>query len=158
VFGLKSENAIGSCRYVSRNITLWTINCRIVNSTCAIPWASDIYQFCPVRIGVHKNGTPSTGNIARNNIATGIGVDAGSTVAGHNTFITRSVYPDYFIDPAHFSFRLKAAAAAVNTGSTLMAPTIDLAQTIRDATPDIGAYEYKESSSVAAPKNLKFAN
>ncbi len=69
----------------------------------------------------------------------------------HNISINRSVYDNYFFDPVNFDFRLKSSATAINTGSPDLAPLIDITQATRDATPDIGAYEYISSGDVTPP-------
>jgi parallel beta-helix repeat protein len=48
----------------------------------------------------------------------------------------------HFIDPAGGDFHLQASSPAIDSGSPLGAPAVDFFGRLRDASPDIGAYEY----------------
>ncbi|MHB8901751.1 MAG: right-handed parallel beta-helix repeat-containing protein, partial [Thermoguttaceae bacterium] len=88
-------------------------NCRIVNNTVlealpgrpGPPW---------VRIGSHKNGTPSSGCIVRNNLSSALSVAEG-VVADHNLLIKDAAA--LFVDPGAFDLRLKAGSEAIDAGS-----------------------------------------
>ncbi len=116
-------------------------NCRIVNNTVldcregrpGPPW---------VCIGNHKNGTPSSGCIVRNNLTTAIRVGDGVT-ADHNLIIED---PNaLFIDVAAHDLRLKGDCEAIDAGSPELAPSQDADETPRPQGKgvDLGAYEYR---------------
>ncbi len=119
-------------------------NSRIVNNTVLDP-----NQERPgppyIRVGRHKNGTPSTGVVVRNNLATAIVIEANQdVVADHNLIIKNPA--KLFVDaPAH-DLHLKKKARAVDTGSSDLAPEIDQDKVSRPWGDgyDIGAYEYHE--------------
>lgn len=122
-------------------------NCRIVNNTVVdrttvdsgVPW---------IMVTAHKNGTPSTGNIVRNNLTSDLRTDSGSSTVDHN-LVSRD-YARLFRDWAMFDLHLAPSSPAIDAGSSALAPAID-----GDALPrpidgdssgsaawDIGAYEY----------------
>ena len=114
-------------------------DCRIVNNTVidrragrpGPPW---------IRIGRHKNGTPSTGCVVRNNLTTALSVGDGVT-ADHNLIVKdpRAL----FVDVAAFDLRLRTGCEAIDAGSPELAPSQDAAGTSRPQGEgiDIGAYE-----------------
>lgn len=121
------------------------INCRIVNNTVIDndqapepdPW---------IMVHAHKNGTPSTGVIVRNNIATDYSLEGGVT-ADHNLEITMAAAATHFVNPAGGlgDYHLLPTSPAVDAGSPDAAPTFD-----RDGRPrpqrlgiDLGAYEWQ---------------
>lgn len=121
------------------------INCRIVNNTVVDndptpepdPW---------IMVHAHKDGTPSTGVIVRNNIATDYSLEGGVT-ADHNLEITMATATTHFVNPAGGlgDYHLLATSPAVDAGSPANAPTLD-----RDGRPrpqrlgfDLGAYEWQ---------------
>lgn len=122
---------------------LGAINCRIVNNT-VIDGNPDETPGPPwIRIGDHKDGTPSQNCLERNNLSTsfnnddGVDLDHNLTLAGHE-------YDVYFLDAARHDLHLKSGCPAVDSGVGTGAPTQD-----RDGNPrpigsdwDIGAYEY----------------
>ena len=71
-----------------------------------------------------KNGTPSRGCVIRNNLAAAIRA-TGDTVTDYNFLITdRNAL---FVDPVRFDFHLRPDAhGAIDTGSDLLAPSVDL--------------------------------
>jgi MYXO-CTERM domain-containing protein len=96
-----------------------------------------------VRIGAHKNGTPSQGCLVRNNLTTAINVDEGQDVAvDHNLIIDDP--QALFVDAAAGDFHLLAGCAAVDTGSDELAPALDLEGVPRPQGDgvDVGAFEY----------------
>lgn len=115
-------------------------NCRIVNNTVlelregrpGPPW---------IRVGNHKNGTPSTGCIVRNNLTSALSVGEGVT-ADHNLIIKDPAA--YFVNAAAFDLHLKDGSPAIDAGSPELAPKQDADGTLRPQGKcfDIGAYEY----------------
>ena len=56
----------------------------------------------------------------------------------------------HFVRPAWGEigdYHLQTGSPAINAGTTVGAPNVDLENRSRDAQPDIGAYEYREASS-----------
>lgn len=96
-----------------------------------------------VRIGAHKNGTPSQGCLIRNNLTTDISVDEGQDVTEDHNLIIEDPSA-LFVDAAAGDFHLLAGCAAVDTGSGDLAPALDLEGVPRPQgdNVDIGAYEY----------------
>lgn len=127
-------------------------NCRIVNNTVV-----DLNTTSPgppwIRITHHKNGTASTGNLIRNNLATAFSVDAGAAVQDHNLVVNG--YPRYFRDYSHGDLRLREGAPGIDAGSPEQAPSTDAAGLPRpldgngDGTAawDLGAHEYVEPTA-----------
>lgn len=118
-------------------------NCRIVNNT-AIGQTSGASTGPPwVGFFKHKDGSPNSNCVVRNNIARTIQADAGTT-EDHNFRISGyATYPDIFINHLNLDLRLKPGAAAIDAGSALLAPPIDISGTARPrgTAVDIGAYE-----------------
>ena len=126
------------------------INCTIVNNTVVDndltpspdPW---------IMVTDHKNGTPSSGVIVRNNISTDFSFSGGVT-EDHNIEITMNEASTYFADPSggNGDYHLIATSSAVDAGSSVNAPNIDRDGIARPQGNgfDIGAYEYTSSVSV----------
>jgi hypothetical protein len=118
-------------------------NSQIVNNTVIWPIDNISYAVGYIRVYNSKDGYISNGNIVRNNICTGVSVNGTPAIIDHN--ITAVVKNEHFINPESFDYRLKSTSLAINAGSVDLAPVIDIAKSNRDATPDIGAYEYNEN-------------
>lgn len=119
------------------------INSRIVNNT-----AVDLNSVTPgppwIGFFNHKDGTPSSNCILRNNMAQTFQISAGVT-ADHNYKIPNyAAYADLFVDYVNLNLHLKAGAAPINAGSAELAPAIDIEGRTRPqgSAIDIGAYEY----------------
>lgn len=123
---------------------------RIINNTVVWPLDNIDYAVGYIKVYNSKDGYISNGNVIRNNICTGIGVEGTPAVIDHN--ITNVVKSEHFINPATFDYRLKSTSTAINTGSTVLNPTIDFNKHNRDSPPDIGAYEY--INRIIAPINF----
>lgn len=116
-------------------------NCKVVNNTVVdldnnddpVPW---------IMIANHKNGTPSSNCIIRNNICPNIRNGEGVT-ADHNELIPFSEYDNYFVDFDSLDLHLKESAPAVDKGSADHVPDIDLDKKMRPQAEgfDLGAYE-----------------
>ncbi len=114
---------------------------RIVNNTVI-----DINNVTPgppwIRVGPHKNGTPSENVVVRNNLSTDLALEGIDIVADHNTELTDPAA--YFVNPRRFDLHLLPNAPAVNTGSADLAPPLDRDGVARPQGPgfDRGAYEW----------------
>jgi parallel beta-helix repeat protein len=124
------------------------INCRIVNNTvCDLntvdpgpPW---------IMITSHKDGTKSTGCVIRNNLSTAVTNDGDATcVADHNIIIKNP--DDFFVGYQTFDLHLKAGCIAIDSGSSALAPAIDITGAPRPfgKAVDVGAYEFDAAGSV----------
>ena len=117
-------------------------NCRIVNNTVidrsdggpGPPW---------VRIGNHKDGTPSAGCVVRNNLTSSLNLSDGVT-ADHNLIVRDR--KSLFVNVAAYDLRLRSSFKAIDAGSPQLAPSRDAAGTSRPQGKgiDIGAYEFTE--------------
>jgi hypothetical protein len=114
-----------------------------------------VYQNTVVRCGLEADNTSNLNIIARNNIfaestnqirwknqsyATMDNnlVFGNSTTAGTNAIITD---PE-FVNSAGADFKLKVSSPAINKALGTLMSAIDFNDFTRDATPDIGAFEY----------------
>ncbi len=119
-------------------------NSRIVNNTVLDPNGREPGPPW-IEIGPHKNGTPSSGSLVRNNLTTAISIDQKQgIIEDHNLIIKNAA--EIFVDPAGYDLHLKKKSRAVDSGSADMAPEIDLDKVRRPwgGGYDIGAYEYHE--------------
>jgi hypothetical protein len=132
------------------------VNCRVVNNTVIDP--NSVRPGPPwIMVTSHKNGTPPSGSIVRNNLTTALNNYESGVVEDHNLIV--SALGDHFVDAAEHDLRLLSTSSAIDAGSSLLAPDIDAAGTPRPqgSGVDIGAYEYKsgELDRPAAPKGLQ---
>jgi parallel beta-helix repeat protein len=116
------------------------VNCRIVNNTVV-----DLNDASPgppwILVNAHKDGTPSQGCVIRNNIAATI-TATGDTASDHNLLLTDR--NSLFVNPALVDFHLRPEAhEAIDTGSDLLAPVIDMDGVARPQGGgiDLGCYE-----------------
>ncbi len=122
------------------------IDCRIVNNTVLNPYpVIDQAHSIWIMVTSHKDGSPSSGCLIRNNIAWNLNY-SGDTDLDHNIIISDpDAYADYFIDPDSFDFHLRGdAQEIIDTGSPALAPLVDLDGNGRPsgAAVDPGAFEY----------------
>ncbi len=121
------------------------VRCKIVNNTVIDP--NDRRPGpTAVRIGNHKNGTPSRNCIVRNNLVSALDVRGEGMIVDHNLIVGDPV--EMFLDFANADFRLRANCPAVDAGVAEGAPPVDIRGTARpqgDAV-DIGAFEGAEES------------
>ncbi len=93
-----------------------------------------------IRIGPHKNGAKSSGNLTRNNLMAFNYQDGDPGSFDHNLIANNT---DHFVDYAHWNFHLKPGAAPINAGTFVDGSTLDNDEKIRlDSFPDIGAFEF----------------
>ena len=115
-------------------------DCRIVNNTVidrkagrpGPPW---------IQVGSHKDGTPSSGCVVRNNLTSSLNV-SDAVEADHNLIIKDP--KALFVDVAAHDLRLRDDSEAIDAGSPELAPSQDAAGTSRPQGRgiDIGAYEF----------------
>jgi hypothetical protein len=114
---------------------------RIVNNTVI-----DLVSGQPgppwIAVNPHKNGTPSSNVIVRNNLATDFDAYGTNVTSDHNLEFTMANAGTYFAAPP-FDLHLKPATAAVDTGNPALAPPLDVEKVARPqgAGFDLGAYE-----------------
>ncbi len=119
-------------------------NCRIVNNT--VMDLNDTEPGPPwIYIAPHKNGTPVSGCLIRNNLTTGLSNDNGDEVTvDHNLIIENP--STLFVDPANGDLHLMADCDAIDTGSPDLVPAVDIEGLARPQGEgfDLGAYEYSD--------------
>ena len=95
-----------------------------------------------IMVNPHKNGTPSSNVIVRNNLATDFDAYGTNVTSDHNVEFTMANAGTYFVAPP-FDLHLKPATAAVDTGNPALAPPLDVERVARPqgAGFDLGAYE-----------------
>jgi len=89
----------------------------------------------------HKDGTPCSGCLIRNNIAATVSV-SGDTTADHNYLLDSG--DDIFVDPENGDYHLRdSATTVIDTGSAELAPDTDMDGNLRPqgAGVDPGCYE-----------------
>ncbi|MBI2946817.1 MAG: right-handed parallel beta-helix repeat-containing protein [Verrucomicrobia bacterium] len=114
-------------------------NCRIVNNTVIKNPLNNFSSQPWIGVFAHKNGTPSSGNTIRNNLATDFSL-SGTFTSDFN--IETAAYTSHFVNYAGFDFHLKSGSTAINAGTTSLAPTIDLDKRTRTVPYDVGCYEF----------------
>lgn len=117
-------------------------NCRIVNNTIVDPNAT---RPGPpwIRLDKHKNGTPSSGCVVRNNLAADYSMRGPEDLTmDHNLEYNHP--EELFRDYQGGDFRLRPECQAVDAGSSELAPERDIAGVSRPqgAAFDLGAYEF----------------
>jgi hypothetical protein len=122
-------------------------NCQIINNTVLDPTPDITPGASWIRIADHKDGTPSTNCVVKNNVTNQLVVDAEDS---HNAIL--STYEDYeanFVDYLSFDFHLKEGSDLINAANVSISPPSDIEGTDRlyDGQSDIGAYEYDGISS-----------
>lgn len=116
-------------------------NCRIVNNT-VVKNPIDAAPRTPwILISKHKRGTPSTGNLVRNNLVQKLTVSPDEGTVDHNVVITDLAAT--FADFRKFDFHLRDGSPAVGAGTADGAPAVDLDGVKRVAPVDAGAYEMR---------------
>lgn len=117
-----------------------TRDSRIINNT--IIKADPAGQRTPaVWVRDHKDGRPSARVLLRNNLSTLFNYGTG-TMQDHNLQYTNPGI--HFVDPTAGDYHLLATSPAIDVGSAVGAPLIDIEGTVRPqgSGVDLGAYEY----------------
>lgn len=120
-------------------------DCKIINNTVIDPTPDITPGATWIRVDDQKDGTPSEGCIAANNISNKMVIDG---VLSNNIILAD--YTDYenvFEDYKNFNFRAKAGSAVIDVGMDSLAPAIDILGVSRPQGlySDVGAYELEVS-------------
>jgi hypothetical protein len=125
-------------------------NCRVVNNTVVHnplgagtmrPW---------IQIAAHKDGTPPTGNVVRNNITPWLNTDASVGIVDFNVVSTD--YASLFVNYQRLNFHLRPLGAATAAGTPDLAPPTDIEGNPRTLPIDAGAYDFEsDPNTVVAP-------
>ncbi len=104
-------------------------------------------------ISISDNDRTVQNMVVRNNIANSVpGADASNNVLVDHNFLTRNYNPaGLFVDYEAGNFHLKASSPVIDQGSTESAPQLDADRKPRDATPDIGCYEFRADDPANYP-------
>ncbi len=96
-----------------------------------------------ILVTAHKDGTPSSDTVVRNNLATSLTAEGEGVVEDHNLILPDGL-AGYFVDVAGHDVRLVEGAPAVDQGSAASAPEADADGVARPygAAVDVGAFEY----------------
>lgn len=102
----------------------------------------------------HKNGTPSSGVLVANNLATRFLGEA--SVQNRVVFRNNSVVSDraaVFVNPAAFDYRPKRDSGFIDSADPTVAPVRDVLRQTRPGgiLPDRGAYEVQSGTATAIP-------
>jgi hypothetical protein len=115
-------------------------NCRVVNNTVCDP--NRIKPGPPwIKIRAHKNGTPASGCVVRNNLTGALHVDTAAGRVDHNLVLDE--VDRHFVAPGKGDYRLRRNSEAVDAGNEELAPRMDIrgVRRPRGAGFDLGAYE-----------------
>lgn len=120
----------------------------IINNTVLQPYGGTWTSV--INVGERYGYQPSN-LVIRNNIAAGIcATKTGGTCVStysdilidHNVVISPSMAGQYFMNYLGNDLRLRGGSPAINQGSSVLAPSVDVLGNSRDSSPDLGAYEY----------------
>jgi len=114
--------------------------CKIVNNTVIDP-NDERPGPSAIRVGPHKNKTPSRDCTVRNNLASALDLRVEAMTADHNLIVSDRAA--FFENAAAYDFRLRKDSPAIDAGSSEGAPRADRAGTKRPQGQaiDPGAYE-----------------
>jgi parallel beta-helix repeat protein len=118
--------------------------CRIMNNTVIDP---NTVRPGPaaVRVGNHKNGTPSAACTVRNNLTSALHIASGRNMtADHNLIVDDP--SAVFVDADRHEFHLRPGSPAIDAGSEDLAPKTDITGTRRPQgrAVDVGALEFPQ--------------
>lgn len=91
----------------------------------------------------HKSGQRSRDCVIRNNLTTALNVSRDAHTSDHNLLLPADLVGS-FVDPAHLDIHLATGSPAVDQGSSIQAPTVDVNEVPRPqgAGFDVGAHEF----------------
>lgn len=114
---------------------------RIVNNSVI-----DLVEGAPgapwIMVHAHKDGRPSEAVVVRNNLSADFSLDGNALVVDHNFEFSDAAA--LFVAPP-FDLHLRAGASAIDAGSAVLAPAVDVEGVPRPqgAGFDLGAYEWR---------------
>jgi parallel beta-helix repeat protein len=129
--------------------------CTIVNNTVLAFPGSGPYEIGPpwINISPRKDGTPSVGNLVRNNLTTALALESSALTRDHN--VVDRYAEDFLEDCLHHDFRpkpgfTKNGVAIIDVGSPSEAPPVDFNGLARPQGNgiDIGACESPASTAI----------
>jgi hypothetical protein len=140
----------------ANSISLYgAVNCKVLNNTI-VENPANINTDDLANLGIfdHQTRGVSSGNLVRNNFAKSISIAPSTltTTVDHN--IAASDYSNYFVNYLNYNFKLNPDGAAVNMGSEIGTPSIDLEQHTRELPYDIGCYQSPKTKTVYASGDL----
>lgn len=140
------------CETSWHGISLYgAINCKIVNNTVVVnPNQATSTMKPAINVIAHKNGTYSTNNLIRNNLAVTINTNTNAGVIDHNILITD--YSKHFVNYSQLDLHLIASSTAVKGGLNTSAPLLDLDQKVRTLPFDVGCYMYSQNTGLSESK------
>jgi hypothetical protein len=94
-----------------------------------------------IRLTNQKDGTPSTGDVIRNNLAHTFNTGAATDPQHSNNITVGTAYSTYFVDHPGGDLHLKAGDPAIGAATTRDAPGVDADGKPRSAPYDDGAHE-----------------
>jgi hypothetical protein len=115
---------------------------RIVNNTVI-----DINSTSPgppwIRVTAHKDGTPSSNVVVRNNLATDFSLSGINVSSDHDIEYVYANAGNFFVAPP-YDVHLLPTASAIDAGSPASSPAIDIEGIPRPqgAAVDVGAHEW----------------
>lgn len=121
-------------------------NMRIVNNTVLDNLLDDGPGPPWINVAEHKDGSPSSDILIRNNLTQDITLEAEDSLEDHNVLFTDPAA--LFVDPRKFDLHLLEGAEAVDAGSDEAAPALDFDGIPRPQGPaiDVGAFEWHDGS------------
>lgn len=128
------------------------VNCRIANNTVMTNPLNLRPDHPFITIVNHKTRGPGANTVLKNNLTDSMGFVAPWVTQSNN--IVSTAFTSLFVDYANFDFHLKSTSAAVDAGSSINAPAIDLDSNLRVAPFDVGCYEYIGAAKQAAGSSL----
>ncbi|MFF3755381.1 choice-of-anchor Q domain-containing protein [Streptomyces sp. NPDC002018] len=112
---------------------------KIVNNTVVPRYPATDSE---IRLTHQKDGTPSNGDIIRNNLARTFNTGAATNTQHSNNITVGATYSAYFVDHPGGDLHLKPGSPAIGGGTTRDAPTLDADRKQRSTPLDVGAYEF----------------
>ncbi|MFE4832817.1 choice-of-anchor Q domain-containing protein [Streptomyces sp. NPDC056672] len=111
---------------------------KIVNNTVVPRYPATDSE---IRLTHQKDGTPSSGDIIRNNLARTFNTGAATNVQHSNNITVGTAYSTYFVNYPGGDLHLKQGSPAIGAATTRDAPTLDADRKQRSTPFDVGAYE-----------------
>lgn len=164
------ENNLIVTSVVGHGISIYGgVNCRVVNNTIAAGKLAVLSDKPRVNIYAHKTydhdgdastpnlpwPVPTTGNLVSNNIGSfPVSIAAGTGTETNN--LASKDYANLFMDYNNFDFTTNPNSPAIDAGTAVNAPSVDIDGNPRTLPYDIGAYEYIEESSIFAYEGFNY--